>query len=44
MLRWNWKIICLIVIALVTSTVALVEYRRIYIFHDKLDCVASWLD
>lgn len=44
MLRRKWKIVCLIVIALVTSTVALVEYRRIYIFKDRLDCVASWLD
>jgi hypothetical protein len=43
-LRRNWKIVSLVVIALVTSTVALVEYRRIYIFKDRLDCVASWLD
>jgi hypothetical protein len=44
MVRRNWKIVSLIVIALVTSTVALVEYRRIYVLGDRLECVASWLD
>jgi len=44
MWRKNWKIVSLIVIALVTSTVALVEYRRIYVLRDRLDCVASWLE
>jgi hypothetical protein len=42
MLRRSWKGISLIVIALVTSTVALLEYRRIYILNDRLACVASW--
>ena len=32
------------VIALVSSTVALVEYRRIYILRDRLSCVATWLE
>lgn len=40
----NWKIISLIVIALVTSTMAFVEYRRIYILNDRLGCVATWLE
>ena len=44
MVRRNWTTVSLIVIALVTSTVALVEYRRVYILTDRLDCVASWLD
>jgi hypothetical protein len=44
MLRRNWKIVSLIVIALVSSTAALLEYQRIYILGDRLDCVASWLD
>ena len=42
--RRNWKILSLIVIALVTSMVALVEYRRVYILRDRLECVTSWLD
>lgn len=44
MVRRNWKLVSLIVIALVSSTVALVEYRRIYVLGDRLDCVASLLD
>lgn len=40
----NWKVISLAVIALVASTVAGVEYRRIYILKDRLGCVATWLD
>ena len=44
MVRSNWKIVSLIVIALVTSTLALVEYRRIYVLGDRLECVAGWLD
>lgn len=44
MLRSSWKGISLIVIALVTSTAALLEYRRIYILNDRLGCVATWLE
>jgi len=44
MVRTNWKFISLIVIVLVTGTIALVEYRRIYVLSDRLGCVASWLD
>lgn len=44
MVRRNWKIVSLILIALVSITTALLEYRRIYILGDRLDCVASWLD
>lgn len=40
----NWKIISLVVIALLTSTAALVEYRRIYVLKDRLGCVATWLE
>jgi hypothetical protein len=34
----------LIVITLVTSTVAVVEYRKVNILRDSLDCVAGWLE
>ena len=44
MVRRNWKIVSVVVIALVTSMVALVEYRRVYILGARLDCVASWLE
>jgi hypothetical protein len=44
MLRKNWKIIALLVITLMTSTVAFVEYRRIYILKDRLGCVETWLE
>ena len=44
MLRRNWQIISLIVFAVITGTVALVEYRRVYILADRLECVANWLD
>lgn len=44
MLRKNWKIISLIVISTVASTVAVVEYRRIKILEDRLDCAADWLE
>lgn len=40
----NWKVIFLVVIALVASTVAVAEYRRIYIVNDRLGCVATWLE
>jgi len=44
MLRKNWKIISLLLITSVASTVAVVEYRRIKILEDRLDCVAGWLE
>ena len=44
MFKNNWKIISLIVIALVASTAALVEYRRINILKDRLGCVTTWLE
>ena len=44
MLEKNWKLTSVVVIALVTSTVALLEYRRIYILNDRLACVATWLE
>ena len=44
MLRRNWKITSLIVIAFVASTVALAEYRRINVLEDRLGCAATWLE
>lgn len=44
MLRRNWKVTLLILIALVASTVALVEYRRINVLKDRLGCAATWLE
>ena len=44
MLRRNWKSISVIGIVLVTSAVALWQYRRIYILNDRLACVATWLE
>jgi hypothetical protein len=44
MLRRNWKIISLIIVALVGSTAALAEYRRITVLKDRLGCVATWLE
>jgi len=38
------EVISFIVIALVASTVALLEYRRIYILNDRFACVATWLE
>ena len=43
MFRRNWNI-NLVLFAVVTGTVALVEYRRFYILGDRLECVANWLD
>lgn len=43
MLRRNWKITSLIIIALVGSTAALAEYRRINVLKDRLGCAATWL-
>lgn len=39
----NWKIISLVVIALLASTAALVEYRRIGVLDDRLGCAAFYL-
>ncbi|HSE86792.1 MAG TPA: hypothetical protein VLJ79_11255 [Candidatus Binatia bacterium] len=36
--------VSLILIAVVTSTTALLEYRRSYILEDRLDCVGTWLE
>jgi hypothetical protein len=44
MLRKNWQIISLIVITTVAGTLAVVEYRRIKILEDRLDCVAESLE
>jgi hypothetical protein len=44
MLRRDWEIISLVVIALVTSAGALAEYRRTNVLRDRLDCVAGWLE
>jgi hypothetical protein len=44
MLRRNWKVISLIVVAFVASAAAVVEYRRINILEDRLDCVAESLE
>jgi len=43
MLRRNWRITALIIIALVASTVAFAEYRRINVLQDRLGCAATWL-
>jgi|GEM_PF-7049059 len=40
----NWKIISLSMMALVASTAALAEYRRITVLDDRLGCAAFWLD
>jgi len=44
MLRRDWKITSLIIVALVGSTVALTEYRRINVLRDRLGCAATWLE
>jgi hypothetical protein len=44
MLRKNWKIISLIVIASVGSTAGVVEYRRVTVLKDRLGCAATWLE
>lgn len=44
MMRGNWKITSLIIIALIVSTVAFVEYRRINMLKDQLGCAATWLE
>lgn len=44
MLRGNWKIISLILIAVVASAAALAEYRRLNVLQDRLACAATWLD
>jgi hypothetical protein len=43
-LRRNWKITSLVIIALVASTAALAEYRRINVLEDRLGCAATWLE
>ena len=40
----NWKFLSLVVIALLASTAALVEYRRIAVLNDRLGCAAFWLE
>ena len=40
----NWKAVLLTVIVVLVCTVAVVEYRRIYILKDRLGCVATWLE
>lgn len=44
MVRTNWKIVSLIAIVLVASTMALLEYRRINILNDRLGCTAFRLE
>ena len=44
MLRRNWRITALVIIALVASTVAFAEYRRINVLQDRLGCAATWLE
>lgn len=44
MLRRDWKIISLGVIALAASTATVVTYRRISVLEDRLGCAATWLD
>jgi hypothetical protein len=44
MLRRNWKLISLIVIALGASGLALMEDGRIFILNERLACVATWLE
>ena len=44
MLRRNWRITAVIIIALIASTVALAEYRRINVLEDRLGCAATWLE
>ncbi len=44
MTRKNWKLISLVLIILIISTAAVVEYRRIYILNDRLGCAAFWLE
>jgi hypothetical protein len=44
MLRRNWQVTSLIIIALLASTVALAEYRRINVLKDRLGCAATWLE
>lgn len=44
MVRSNWKVISLVVIALVASTIALLEFRRINVLNDRLDCAVFWLE
>ena len=43
MLRRNWRITSLIIVALV-ATVAFAEYRRINVLQDRLGCAATWLE
>jgi hypothetical protein len=40
----NWKLLFLVVVCLLASTGALVEYRRIAVLNDRLGCAAFWLE
>lgn len=40
----NWKSHFLLVIALVSSMLAIREYRRVNALNDRLGCTASWLE
>ena len=44
MMRGNWTITSLIIIPLIVSTVAFVEYRKINMLKDRLGCAATWLE
>ena len=44
MLRKNWKVAFLVVIAFAASTTVLAEYRRISVLEDRLGCAATWLE
>lgn len=40
----NWKINLLMVVVLVSGTVAFLQYRRTNALTDRLDCAAFWLE
>ena len=40
----NWKVISLVVVALLAGTTALVEYRRIVALDDRLGCAVFYLE
>lgn len=44
MVRTNWKIISLVAVVLLSSTFALLEYRRINVLSDRLGCASFWLE
>jgi hypothetical protein len=44
MMRTNWKVISLVAVVLLSSTFALLEYRRINVLNDRLGCAAFWLE